>query len=69
VLTAIARRRPPLACGSTDGAVPNVSCVSPAITAWIAGAPPRYGTVRHLRVGQQVEERRAEVRRRPVARR
>ena len=44
VLTAIARSRPLLACGSTVGEVPKVSCVSPAITDWIAGAPPRYGT-------------------------
>ena len=44
VLTAIARKRPPLTCGSTDGDVPNVNCVSPASTDWIAGAPPLYGT-------------------------
>ena len=43
-MTASARRRPALAIGSTDGGVPNVTCVSPAITDWIAGAPPRYGT-------------------------
>src|SRR5678815_1743908 len=44
VLTASARSLPPLACGSTEGGVPNVTCVSPAITDWIASAPPRYGT-------------------------
>ena len=41
VLTAIARSRPLLACGSTEGEVPKVTCVSPAITDWIARAPPR----------------------------
>jgi hypothetical protein len=40
VLTASARSFPPLAWGSTEGDVPNVSCVSPAMTDWMAGAPP-----------------------------
>jgi hypothetical protein len=44
VLTAIARSRPLEACGSTDGEVPKVSCVSPAITDWIAGRRRGKGT-------------------------
>jgi len=44
VLTASTRSRPPLACGNTEGEVPKVSCVSPAITDWIARLPPLYGT-------------------------
>ena len=29
--------------GNTEGGVPKVRCVSPAITDWMAGAPPRNG--------------------------
>src|SRR5512133_1940777 len=43
-LTARPFKRPAATIGSTEGGVANVTCVSPAMTDWIAGAPPRNGT-------------------------
>ena len=46
VLTASAFSRPALTCGSTDGDVPKVTWVSPAITDWTAGRAAAIGNVR-----------------------
>src|SRR5512140_739268 len=43
-LTASPFRRPAPIIGSTEGGVANVTWVSPAMTDWMAGAPPRNGT-------------------------
>ncbi|MNR34820.1 hypothetical protein D3C85_1526230 [compost metagenome] len=43
-VTAIGTILPVSIIGLTDGAVPKVSCTSPAATACADGAPPLYGT-------------------------
>ena len=43
VLTAKPFKRPAWIMGKTEGGVPKVTWVSPAITDWMAGAPPRNG--------------------------
>ena len=44
LVTARARRRPAFTIGITEGGVAKDSCVSPATTEVMAGAPPLNGT-------------------------